>query len=142
MCVGSANRNWAARAIHEAQLLTHMKPTGVKVGLLINFNVGKLKDAIKRFVPCNLRVLRGASSAREFGSIDPFSALNDSVYRWSIPRGGASGCAKARDCARSEMGDGSPRARRPSAVVSWAPNGARCSNTLLPKRIAWDWRSA
>ena len=36
--------------IHEAQLLTYMKLAGIKVGLLINFNVNKLKDGIKRFV--------------------------------------------------------------------------------------------
>ena len=36
--------------IHEAQLLTYMKLSNVKVGLLINFNVTKLKDGIKRFV--------------------------------------------------------------------------------------------
>ena len=37
-------------AIHEAQLLTYMKLADVKIGLLINFNVTKLKDGIKRFV--------------------------------------------------------------------------------------------
>ncbi|MFA5292627.1 MAG: GxxExxY protein [Phycisphaerae bacterium] len=36
--------------IHEAQLLTYMKLTGIKIGLLINFNVKRLKDGIKRFV--------------------------------------------------------------------------------------------
>ena len=36
--------------IHEAQLLTYMKLASVKVGLLMNFNVTKLKDGIKRFV--------------------------------------------------------------------------------------------
>ena len=36
--------------IHEAQLLTYMKLSGVKTGLLINFNVTTLKDGIKRFV--------------------------------------------------------------------------------------------
>lgn len=36
--------------IHEAQLLTYMKLSGMKVGLLINFNVLKLKEGIKRFV--------------------------------------------------------------------------------------------
>ena len=34
--------------IHEAQLLTYLKLTGVKVGLLINFNVPFLKEGIKR----------------------------------------------------------------------------------------------
>jgi len=34
--------------IHEAQLLTYLKLTGIKVGLLINFNVPILKDGIKR----------------------------------------------------------------------------------------------
>ena len=36
--------------VHEAQLLTYMKLSGIKTGLLINFNVVKLKDGIKRFV--------------------------------------------------------------------------------------------
>ena len=36
--------------IHEAQLLTYMRLTGIPIGLLINFNVTKLKQGIKRFV--------------------------------------------------------------------------------------------
>lgn len=36
--------------IHKAQLLTYMKLSEVKVGLLINFNVEILKTGIKRFV--------------------------------------------------------------------------------------------
>ena len=36
--------------IHKAQLLTYMKLSEVKVGLLINFNVEILKNGIKRFV--------------------------------------------------------------------------------------------
>jgi GxxExxY protein len=35
--------------IHEAQVLTYLKLTGIKIGLLINFNVAVLKDGIKRF---------------------------------------------------------------------------------------------
>ena len=38
------------KGIHEAQLLTYMKLAGVKTGLLMNFNVTKLKSGIKRFV--------------------------------------------------------------------------------------------
>jgi GxxExxY protein len=34
--------------IHEAQLLTYLKLTGLKLGLLINFNVSLLKNGIKR----------------------------------------------------------------------------------------------
>jgi GxxExxY protein len=34
--------------IHEAQLMTYMKLTGCRVGLLINFNVTRLKDGIRR----------------------------------------------------------------------------------------------
>jgi GxxExxY protein len=34
--------------IHGAQLLTYLKLTGIKVGLLINFNVTVLKDGIVR----------------------------------------------------------------------------------------------
>ena len=43
----------AVQEIHplfEAQLLTYMKLTGCKVGLLINFNVPVLKDGVKRMV--------------------------------------------------------------------------------------------
>ena len=36
--------------VHEAQLLTYMKLTGIRVGLLINFNVPVLKDGIYRRV--------------------------------------------------------------------------------------------
>ncbi len=36
--------------IHEAQLLSYLKLSGIKVGLLINFNVEVLKDGIKRRV--------------------------------------------------------------------------------------------
>ena len=36
--------------IHEAQLLTYLKLTGCKVGLLINFNVPLLRDGIVRWV--------------------------------------------------------------------------------------------
>ena len=37
------------KAIHEAQLLTYMKLSRVNTGLLINFNVRKQVDGIKRF---------------------------------------------------------------------------------------------
>ena len=36
--------------IHEAQLLTYLRLTGIKTGLLINFNVPVLRDGIKRLV--------------------------------------------------------------------------------------------
>ena len=36
--------------VHEAQLLTYMKLAGIGIGLLINFNVLRLKNGIKRFV--------------------------------------------------------------------------------------------
>lgn len=34
--------------IHEAQLLTYLKLSGAKTGLLMNFNATLLKDGIKR----------------------------------------------------------------------------------------------
>jgi GxxExxY protein len=36
--------------VHEAQLLTYLRLTRTKVGLLINFNVPVLKDGIKRMI--------------------------------------------------------------------------------------------
>jgi GxxExxY protein len=36
--------------VQEAQLLTYMKLTGIRVGMLMNFNVPVLKDGIKRMV--------------------------------------------------------------------------------------------
>ncbi len=36
--------------IYEAQILTYMKLANIKTGLLLNFNVERLKDGIKRFV--------------------------------------------------------------------------------------------
>jgi len=37
-------------AIHDAQLLSHLKLSGLKVGLLINFNVRMLKEGVRRKV--------------------------------------------------------------------------------------------
>jgi GxxExxY protein len=37
-------------AIHQAQILTYMRLAKVSLGLLINFNVTKLHNGIKRFV--------------------------------------------------------------------------------------------
>jgi GxxExxY protein len=36
--------------IHEAQLLSYLKLSGCKVGLLVNFNVKMLKQGIRRMV--------------------------------------------------------------------------------------------
>ena len=37
-------------ALHKAQVLTYLKITGLKLGLLINFNTILLKDGIKRII--------------------------------------------------------------------------------------------
>ena len=36
--------------IHQAQILTYMRIAKIPIGLLINFNVTKLKSGVKRFV--------------------------------------------------------------------------------------------
>jgi GxxExxY protein len=36
--------------VYEAQLLTYLKLTGLRVGLLVNFNVPVIRDGIKRIV--------------------------------------------------------------------------------------------
>jgi GxxExxY protein len=36
--------------IHEAQMLTYLRLSGHKVGLLMNFNSVVLKDGLRRFV--------------------------------------------------------------------------------------------
>ena len=40
----------AVAPIHEAQVISYLKLSGCRVGLLINFNVLQLKDGIRRFV--------------------------------------------------------------------------------------------
>ena len=37
-------------SVHEAQLLTYLKLTGIKIGLLLNFHVSAMKDGIRRRV--------------------------------------------------------------------------------------------
>ena len=36
--------------VHEAQLLTYLKLTGKQIGLLLNFNVRRMTDGVKRMV--------------------------------------------------------------------------------------------
>ena len=36
--------------VHEAQVLSYLRLSGCKVGLLLNFNVKLLKDGIRRFI--------------------------------------------------------------------------------------------
>jgi GxxExxY protein len=40
--------------VHEAQLVTYLKLSGKKLGLLVNFNVALLKDGIRRKINGNL----------------------------------------------------------------------------------------
>lgn len=40
----------ALAPVHEAQLLTYLKLTGMRIGLLLNFNTRLLKDGLKRLV--------------------------------------------------------------------------------------------
>ena len=40
----------AINDIHIAQILTYLKLSGIKLGLLINFNVKDLKEGIRRFI--------------------------------------------------------------------------------------------
>jgi GxxExxY protein len=36
--------------VHEAQVLTYLKLTGMRLGILINFNTKLIKDGIKRII--------------------------------------------------------------------------------------------
>lgn len=40
----------AVAAVHEAQILTYLRLSGCRVGLLMNFNALRLKDGLRRFV--------------------------------------------------------------------------------------------
>lgn len=37
-------------ALYEAQLLTYLKITGLRLGMLINFNTIRTKDGVRRIV--------------------------------------------------------------------------------------------
>jgi len=40
----------ALTALHEAQIMTYLKLSGLRIGLLVNFNVLLFKNGLKRFV--------------------------------------------------------------------------------------------
>ena len=51
----------ALAPIHECQVLTQLKLTGLPVGLLINFNVPRLVDGVKRIVNPHLKTSQTAT---------------------------------------------------------------------------------
>jgi len=53
-------------AVHEAQVLTYLKLSGLHVGLLINFNVPVLKQGVKRIVN-NFLETSSSSASRRLG---------------------------------------------------------------------------
>ena len=36
--------------VHEAQLLTYLRMSGVRIGLLMNFHTMRLRDGLRRFI--------------------------------------------------------------------------------------------
>jgi GxxExxY protein len=66
--------------IHEAQLLTYLKLSGKKVGLLMNFNEPVLKKGLKRLVnqfpASSITPVTSAPSALEPGEEEPDRSLN------------------------------------------------------------------
>ena len=40
----------ALAPIHQAQVITYLKLSGLKLGFLLNWNVPRIKDGIRRFV--------------------------------------------------------------------------------------------
>jgi GxxExxY protein len=42
--------------VHKTQVITYLKVTGLRVGLLINFNVDKLTDGVRRVARPDLHV--------------------------------------------------------------------------------------
>ncbi len=58
--------------IHQAQLLSYLKLSGCKVGLLINFNVRVLKDGLRRVVKYG----RPAGRPSRFSAFSADSAVN------------------------------------------------------------------
>lgn len=41
--------------VHEAQIYSYLKMSGLPLGFLVNFNVPLIKDGIRRFIPKGLR---------------------------------------------------------------------------------------
>ena len=46
--------------VHESQLLTYLKLSGKEIGLLLNFNVGKLADGITRKIMTRKQAILGS----------------------------------------------------------------------------------
>ena len=40
----------AIQPVHESQLLTYLRMSGIPIGLLLNFNASRLTDGLRRFV--------------------------------------------------------------------------------------------
>jgi len=51
----------AVLPVHQAQLLTYLSLTGLPVGLLINFNVPRLVNGVKRVINPRSSAVQGAA---------------------------------------------------------------------------------
>jgi iron complex transport system substrate-binding protein len=49
-------------ALHSAQLISYLRLTGLPLGLLINFNVGLLKQGVRRLKPTKTSSVSSVSS--------------------------------------------------------------------------------
>ncbi len=70
--------------IHEAQLLSYLKLSGCRVGLLINFNVTVLKEGIRRIVnefPDSLRSRCGERPSLDFFKTRPINRFLDACVQ-------------------------------------------------------------
>lgn len=65
--------------VHEAQLITYLRLTGIELGLLINFDVPLLRDGIRRRVLSSHTEVESRSVSEDWATESPFEPASRSV---------------------------------------------------------------
>jgi GxxExxY protein len=119
----------ALLAAHDAQILTYLRMSQIRIGLLLNFHAIRLKDGLRRFIVRPVNLLRASPWCLVFFVLRTCSAAAHSVPRANMEDQPGGDCPKAARAKGDQTGVAPPieaTLQRPDLVPpgAWLPTRA------------------